>query len=132
MKKKDMSELAQIKIDLRNRTSMYENQKKRVIELSDEIKRLKVCETEKDELLQIQKETIIRQGLTIEEYKRMLFHKKPKREEVVCTQKESPDSNTVEITSENPLASIQSIFNQPSLEKRLKESYQKKIPRPVP
>lgn len=56
-----MSELAQVKIDLRNRTSMYENQKKRVLELSDEIKRLKTCEKEKNELLQIQKETIIRQ-----------------------------------------------------------------------
>ncbi len=61
MKKKDMSELAQVKIDLRNRTSMYENQKKRVLELSDEIKRLKTCEKEKNELLQVQKETIIRQ-----------------------------------------------------------------------
>ena len=61
MKKQDMSELSQVKIDLRNRTNMYENKKKRVIILSLEIKRLKEAERKKDELLKIQKETITRQ-----------------------------------------------------------------------
>lgn len=61
MKKKDMSELAQIKVDLRNRTTMYENQKRRVLELSSLITKFKEEGDKKDELLQIQKETIIRQ-----------------------------------------------------------------------
>ena len=41
MKKIDMSEINQLKIDLRNKTSMYENQKKLNNELKDEIKILK-------------------------------------------------------------------------------------------
>lgn len=61
MKKQDMSVLSQLKIDLRNRTSMYENQKKRVLELSLEIKKYKEEGIQKDEQLKIQEETIIRQ-----------------------------------------------------------------------
>lgn len=37
MKKKDMSEINQLKIDLRNKTSMYENQKKANIKLKEEV-----------------------------------------------------------------------------------------------
>jgi predicted RNase H-like nuclease (RuvC/YqgF family) len=41
MKKKHMSEINQLKVDLRNKTLMYENQKKVNIELKEEIKELK-------------------------------------------------------------------------------------------
>ena len=41
MKKSDMSEINQLKVDLRNKTSMYENQKKVNTELKKEIKELK-------------------------------------------------------------------------------------------
>ncbi|MDO9142011.1 MAG: hypothetical protein Q7U38_16950 [Methylobacter sp.] len=51
MKKKDMSEINQLKIDLRNKTSMYENQKKLNIELKDEIKELKKESLEKDKII---------------------------------------------------------------------------------
>ena len=56
-----MSVLSQLKIDLRNRTSMYENQKKRVLELSLEIKKYKEEGIQKDEQIKIQEEIIIRQ-----------------------------------------------------------------------
>lgn len=41
MKKKDMSEINQLKIDLRNKNSMYENQKNLNIKLKKEVKELK-------------------------------------------------------------------------------------------
>ncbi len=47
MKKKDMSEINQLKVDLRNKTSMYENQKKVNIELKKEIEKWK----EKDKII---------------------------------------------------------------------------------
>ncbi|MDP2396151.1 MAG: hypothetical protein Q8M44_04705 [bacterium] len=46
-----MSEINQLKIDLRNKTSMYENQKKLNIELKDEIKELKKESLEKDKII---------------------------------------------------------------------------------
>lgn len=76
MKKKDMSEIAQLKIDLRNYKSMYLNQKNRVNTLKEENNNLK--ELLKNQELEIkylkqEKET---NKQTIEEYKRMIFHKK--------------------------------------------------------
>jgi transposase len=122
MKKQDMSELSQVKIDLRNRTSMYENQKKRVWILSLEMKHLKETERQKDELLKTLKETITWQWLLIEEYKRMIFHKKPKQHTQASPELWSPSEPN------NPISSSQSIFNTPSGEKRLKESYIKQTP----
>lgn len=51
MKKIDMSEINQLKVDLRNKTSMYENQKKINIELKEEIKELKKEILEKDDII---------------------------------------------------------------------------------
>ncbi len=63
-----------------------------------------------------------------------LFHKKPKKKEELGDQDTgfTQENNPIEDSTEDPLTSPRSIFNQPSKEKRIKESYQKKIPRPVP
>jgi len=51
MKKAEMSEINQLKVDLRNKTAMYENQKQVSINLRKEVKRLKEENKKKDEII---------------------------------------------------------------------------------
>ena len=79
MKKREMSEIAQLKVDLRNKTAMYLNAKTRNECLKEKIRAL---ESEKQELqiiITTQKADLERKNHTIDEYKRMIFRPSSKK-----------------------------------------------------
>lgn len=109
MKKKDMSELSQIKQDLRNYKTMYLNQKHKVLILKEENKKLKESLEEIEKQISILKQEKETDKNTIEEYKRMIFHKKSQ--------------------SNNNESKHKSIFNEAKNIKRTIDSYKKSIPK---
>jgi hypothetical protein len=76
MKKKDMSELSQLKQDIRNLKTTYNNQKNRASKFKKLYKEEKQKNLEKDIIINNLKQREETNKQTIEEYQRMLFHKK--------------------------------------------------------
>lgn len=115
MKKIEMSQLNQTKIDLRNKNSMYENAKEKVILLQKEIKNLKEENTQYLQIIDSQKEDIERMQYTIDEYSRMIFKKRKKisQDSHSFNQNETSDNENIHKNTNN---------------KREKESYKRKIP----
>ena len=106
-----ISQLAQVNIHLRNEKTKYSNQKNRALKfekLYKEEKQKRLDLELKIKNLELEKET---DKHTIEEYKRMIFHKKSK-------------SNNCDNTSNH-----KSIFNEAKKVKRSKESYKKPLPK---
>jgi len=83
MKKKDMSKIAQVKVDLRNKNKMYENSKTRVNILLNQLKTVKEENKKYLETIKTQKDDLERLQHTIDEYSRMIFHKKKKKTETI-------------------------------------------------
>ncbi|MBT3464037.1 hypothetical protein HN451_03550 [archaeon] len=79
MKKKDMSELSQLKQDIRNLKTTYNNQKNRALKFEKLYKEEKQKNLEKDKIIEELKQKEETNNQTIEEYQRMLFHKKTNR-----------------------------------------------------
>jgi hypothetical protein len=74
--KQKLSEIAQINIHLRNEKTKYNNQKNRAIKFEKLYKEEKQSNLEKDEIIKRLKQEKETDKQTIEEYKRMVFHKK--------------------------------------------------------
>ena len=107
--KQKLSEKAQINIHLRNEKIKYNNQKNRALKFEKLYKDEKQSSLEKDEIIKKLRQEIETNKHTIEEYQRMIFHKKAKY----------LDNN-----SEH-----KSIFNEAKNIKRTTESYKKAIPK---
>lgn len=106
--KQKLSKLAQANIHLRNEKIKYNNQKNRAIKFEKKYKE----EKQKNAILEEKIKTLLQEKETdkhtIEEYQRMIFHKKSK-------------------TSHNETAH-KSIFNEAKNIKRTKNSYKKPLP----
>lgn len=106
-----MSEISQIKQDCRNLRAMYNNQKNRALRFETKFKQqqqknielaLRIEELEEQQQQNIQ---------TIEEYQRIIFHKKSKKQEKNDAEK-----------------AHQSIFNEAKNTTRTKTSYTRPVP----
>jgi chromosome segregation ATPase len=112
MKKNGISEISQLKVDLRNKTSMYNNAKNRISILKDENKNLKDENKKLLDIISSQKEEIERKQNTIDEYSRMIFRPKNKKK-LDHTEPKSEDNKD----------------NKDNIKiERSKESYKRKIP----
>lgn len=109
--KQKFSELAQANIHLRNEKTKYNNQKNRALkfELLFKEEKQKVLELESEIKKLKQEKELYKQ--TIEEYKRMIFHKKTKSDN---------------LTNES---AHKSIFNEAKNINRNKQSYKKDLPK---
>jgi len=74
-----MSELSQLKQDIRNLKTTYNNQKNRALKFEKLYKEEKQKNLEKDKIIEELKQKEETNNQTIEEYQRMLFHKKTNR-----------------------------------------------------
>jgi hypothetical protein len=115
--KQKLSELAQTNIHLRNEKTKYNNQKNRALKFEKLYKEEKQSNLEKDEIIKELKQIQETDKHTIEEYQRMLFHKKSKK----WPWKKDDNKNDNEIDKEDEL--------NKEKKKRNKESFQKKIPK---
>jgi len=108
--KQNLSELAQVNIHLRNEKTKYNNQKNRALKFEKLYKEEKQKNSELENEIKKLKDEKETDKQTIEEYKRIIFHKKTKNNE---------DSNIVK---------HKSIFNEAKKIKRTKETYKKELP----
>jgi len=115
-----MSDIAQIKVDLRNRTSMYNNAKSRNDILKDEIIKLKSNKIELENIISSQKDDIERMQHTIDEYKRMIFRPSKKLDSL----------NTLQENHEEIWVVKSDTLEHNNKTKRDKDSYIRKIPHP--
>ena len=105
-----LSELAQIKIHLRNEKTKYNNQKNRALRFEKLYKEEKQKNLELKENNKKLKEDLERVTQTNEEYSRIIFRKKS-------------------YLNSKTQKAHQSIFNEAKNKKRNKESYKKKLPK---
>jgi hypothetical protein len=104
-----VSKLAQVNIHLRNEKTKYNNQKNRALKFEKLYKNEKQKRLELEVIIKDLKQDKETNKHTIENYQRMIFHKKPK----------SCDNKTKH----------KSIFNEAKQIKRTTGSYKKNIPR---
>jgi len=109
--KQKISQLAQANIHLRNEKTKYENQKNRALKFEKLYKEEKQKSLELENEIKILKQEKETDKHTIEEYKRMIFHKKSKSNDSINK------------------ANHKSIFNEVKNKKRSKQSYKKDLPK---
>jgi hypothetical protein len=73
-----MSEISKLNQRIRNLETTYNNQKNRALKYEELYKEAKESNLEKDEIIKKLKQEIETNKCTIEEYQRMIFHKKSK------------------------------------------------------
>lgn len=110
-----MSEISQLKQKIRNLETTYNNQKNRALKFEKLYKEEKQSSLEKDEIIKGLKQKEETNKQTIEEYQRMLFHKKSK-----WTKKDKENNSNSENTNDDK--------KDKEKKKRDSDSYQKKEP----
>lgn len=133
-----MSELSKLKQQIRNLETTYNNQKNRAIKFEKLYKEEKQKNLEKDEIIKELKQSQETNKQTIEEYLRMIFHKKSKKKNnesnCNCDSKCSWDCNEAEWNKDNWNSNNNEWSDNKTEEvvidkpKRDKESYQKPEP----